>query len=1017
MKKQIKQSLVMTLLLSATLASTLMASPTKQELLAQKKIVGYYPEWGIYSGHENYVPADIPFEKLTHVNYAFARIINGEINVFDEWAATGVTLGESWDSEYKGVLGQFKKLKASHPDTSFIISVGGWTLSAAFHDVAATEVARDKFASSCVDFMRRWNFDGVDIDWEFPTSKRQPDKIDNANDTGTPKADASEKQTFTLLMKTLREHLDAAGQEDGRYYQLTAAVGASKAAINNTEPAKYAQYLDFINIMTYDMHGAWEDKTNHQSPLYANDGLSISDAVNVFKAKGVNTHKLVIGSPYYSRGWKGVENNAPDASLPGLYSSATGGANGIWDGGRAAGVNPYYYVKAQMESSSDFIKYRDTLTKMPYLYSPSKKEMYTYEDEISLHEKTSYVNDKDLGGIIFWELTADFPIKGDTLTSVIYNDFYPNGRDAYANEDVVTVVIPAVEPPVTTPSSYDEIIQWDAIRIYEQGDKAIYDGVLWESLWWNQNTQPGSTQWGAWKNLTEVAITPEQPIDEVIDTIIDGEPTTNEGSIEGDVTVVPEVIVPPTVEVIKNGEAPSFDTGRVYTKGMQISYEGIVYEAQWWTKGEAPGESMWGPWREVEVYNGGNTAEVPARNVGAWAAATIYFEGELALYNNHVYEAQWWSRGEKPGMKWGAWKDLGIADATQDNADQSFIDDNSDPIAPIDSGDDIVVVIPVEDVDDTDYTQNYSNNGFFAPFVDATAWPPFDFASATQVSGNKNYALGFVVAKSSQKCEASWGTYYDVVEHEINMQDKIKAIQVSGGRAIVSFGGAANVPLAASCQSVSSLTAEYQHVVDTLNLMEIDFDIEGAYSRDSISIERRSKAIKFLQDANPELKVWFTLAVLPSGITEAAGMSILRNALAEGVVIEGVNIMAMDYGEFAAPNPDGRMGAYAIEAATSLHGQLQSIYGSKKTASELWAMIGITPMIGMNDVTTEVFKLSDAQEVVTFAEQKGIRMLSMWSANRDKECSNGASSYVSISCSSVAQDNFGFSKIFNQQNH
>ena len=333
--------LVMATLLtvSSTIASASISSPSpsKEEVSTMKKIVGYYPEWAVYSAHKNYNPDDMAISKMTHINYAFATITEGKIAVFDSWAATGITsqFGEVYGSEYSGVLGQFKKLEQAYPNTSFMISIGGWTQSGNFHDVAATADARKKFVDSVIEYVRLWSFDGVDIDWEFPGLQREPDLVDNANDQGTPKGDDSEKETFTLLLKDLRAALDIAGAEDNTYYQLTAAVSANSTLIEKTDPVEYSKYLDFINIMTYDLHGAWDTKTNHQSALYTNPhanttALSIDASVKIFTQKGIDVSKLVIGSPFYSRGWKDVNKQGPINKYPGLFSTADGGANGMW---------------------------------------------------------------------------------------------------------------------------------------------------------------------------------------------------------------------------------------------------------------------------------------------------------------------------------------------------------------------------------------------------------------------------------------------------------------------------------------------------------------------------------------------------------------------------------------------------------------------------------------------------------------------------------------------------------------
>nr|WP_159433219.1 glycosyl hydrolase family 18 protein [Clostridium cavendishii] len=456
-----------------------------------KRIVTYFPEWGIYPGHNGYEVSDIPWDKVTHVNYAFATIKDGKVAIFDNFAATEKSFGEKWDSPYKGNYGQIKKFKQQHPNTKVLISVGGWSQSGGFHDAAATEQSRKVFADSAVEFIRTWGFDGVDIDWEYPTFKRDGDKVDNPNDQGTPKADESEKQTFTLLLKSLRESLDSASKTDNKKYQLTAAVGCGQDKIEKTEPDKYAQYLDFINVMTYDMRGAWENKTGHQSPLYKNpydpssplikENYNVDAAMKKFESYGISKNKLIVGSPYYSRGWTGVKNDGPIKDLPGLFATATGGAKGIWDGGRAAGNHPFYYLKSTLENDPSFKKYRDPYSKVPYLYSESKGEMYTYEDEISLWEKVSYVKQNNYGGIIAWELSGDYPSKGSTLTDVIYNGF-KNNLPPVVDPGKPTDPTSPTDPTNPTDPVKPDANAWVVGKDYKAGDVVSYKGKNYTCL-------------------------------------------------------------------------------------------------------------------------------------------------------------------------------------------------------------------------------------------------------------------------------------------------------------------------------------------------------------------------------------------------------------------------------------------------------------------------------------------------------------------------------------------------------
>lgn len=307
------------------------------------------------------------------------------------------------------------------------------------------------------------------------------------------------------------------------------------------------------------------------------------------------------------------------------------------------------------------------------------------------------------------------------------------------------------------------------------------------------------------------------------------------------------------------------------------------------------------------------------------------------------------------------------------------------------------------------------DKSFFAPYVDATSWPPYAIADEVSKHGNKHYMLGFIVAANATTCSPSWGTYYSAEKGPLNTQ--IKSLRAMGGDVMVSFGGAANTALWSACQNTNNLKEQYKRFVDAYGLTNIDFDIEGASATDSASIDRNSKALAMLQSEwqaqGKQVKVWYTLPVLPTGL-DSNGLSVVRSAIKYGVKLDGVNVMTMDYGNSAAPSPSGKMGQYGIQAITSLQSQLQSLYstaGINKTDADLWAMVGTTPMIGKNDVQSEIFTLQDAQQTLDFAKQKGVGMIGFWSINRDAPCANGSTS-LSDTCSSVTQQPYDFTKLF-----
>jgi hypothetical protein len=296
----------------------------------------------------------------------------------------------------------------------------------------------------------------------------------------------------------------------------------------------------------------------------------------------------------------------------------------------------------------------------------------------------------------------------------------------------------------------------------------------------------------------------------------------------------------------------------------------------------------------------------------------------------------------------------------------------------------------------------------FAPYVDMLLWPTFQLAQTAQQTGSKYYTLAFVTARNT--CEAAWGGIIPMSDNFL--ADDITNLRASGGNVILSFGGANGVELGQSCGTVASLQAQYQAVITRYNLTHVDFDIEGAAIADSASVDRRNQALAGLQAAaraqNRPLFVSYTLPVLPSGLTWQ-GVNLLQNAVANGVQVDRVNIMAMDYGAIANPNT---MGQNAIDAANALLAQMRPVFPGK-TDAQLRLMTGVTPMIGLNDVTPEVFTLNDAQLLYNFAVQNNLGGLAMWSVHRDKSCPNGGA-YVGVDCSGIAQQPWAFSNLFKQ---
>jgi hypothetical protein len=288
----------------------------------------------------------------------------------------------------------------------------------------------------------------------------------------------------------------------------------------------------------------------------------------------------------------------------------------------------------------------------------------------------------------------------------------------------------------------------------------------------------------------------------------------------------------------------------------------------------------------------------------------------------------------------------------------------------------------------------------FAPYIDMLLWPTPSLSARYSPDGARFFSAGFIVAGSG--CQATWGRHHPMSEGFL--VDDIAALRRLGGDVIVSFGGAAGTELALACSTEDALEAEYRSVIDTYGLTRLDFDIEGSALGNTAANERRARVIRRLQ-ADKALTIQFTLPVLPEGLTPD-GVALVRNARTLGVDIGLVNVMAMDYGRSYDPYA---MGVHAVNAMKNTLNQLRLIF-SEKSEADLLAMVGVTPMIGLNDVSPEVFTLSDAESLVAAARNDGIGFLGFWSATRDQQCPRRQ--VVSPTCSGILQSPGAFTAIF-----
>ncbi|MFJ2260009.1 chitinase [Streptomyces sp. NPDC087844] len=292
-----------------------------------------------------------------------------------------------------------------------------------------------------------------------------------------------------------------------------------------------------------------------------------------------------------------------------------------------------------------------------------------------------------------------------------------------------------------------------------------------------------------------------------------------------------------------------------------------------------------------------------------------------------------------------------------------------------------------------------SSGTAYAPYVSATTASDNDSAGSPST-----YNLAFVIADGSA-CTPSWNGTTAIGDSAV--KSRISALTESGSAVRVSFGGASGKELASTCDSASELAAAYGKALDAAGATEADFDVEGTQLTDSDSVALRSEAIALLQKERGDLAVTFTLPVMPSGLDDDS-VALLESANDNGVVVSTVNIMTMNYGS----SYDEDMGDYAKTSAQAAHDQLETVFGLSDAGA--WKGLALTSMLGVNDVDNETFSLADAAEVRSFAEEKGVAWVSMWSTFRDQECEgdDASSDDAATNCSGVEQEAGAFAKAF-----
>ncbi|WP_406349441.1 glycosyl hydrolase family 18 protein [Streptomyces sp. NBC_00144] len=532
--------------------------------------IAYYDQWSVYGNA--FYPKNLDTEgiagKLDILNYSFENIDPSSHTCFEATKASDSTnesdpnagdgagdafadyqksfgadisvngVADKWDQPIVGNFNQLKELKAKYPKLKIVASIGGWTYSKYFSDAAATDASRKKLVSSCIDMFIKGNlpvqggyggdgsaagiFDGFDIDWEYPGSPN--------GHTGNHYS-AADKANYTKLMAEFRTELDAYGAANGgKKMLLTAALPAGQDKIANLETDKLGQYLDYANVMTYDMHGAWDatGPTNHQDPTYVSPddpstpippGTEKYSTDNAIKAwttgdpaygipGGFPADKITMGYPLYYRGWTGVSAG----SNHGLYQPATGPAP-------ARGISQVpgtaYYKELTGIVANPSTTFYDAASQSNYFYNGT--EFWTGLGDQSIQAKADYAHCHGLAGSMMYSLLDLDPAA--TLFNKIVSATNGSASECSSPPTTPPTTPPPTTPPPTTPppttpppttpppttpppSGTCTSPSWSASEVYVGGKQISWKGHNWKAKWWTTNEEPGTTgDWGAWQDL------------------------------------------------------------------------------------------------------------------------------------------------------------------------------------------------------------------------------------------------------------------------------------------------------------------------------------------------------------------------------------------------------------------------------------------------------------------------------------------------------------------------------------
>lgn len=370
------------------------------QLFAQNKaVIGCYQSWKWQRFPELLNPQNIPYDKLTVINYSFFYPLeSGEIVGMDPAADLYLLKGKTDSLSANIDSGESIIELAKQQGTKVVLSIGGWETSNNFPQVSADPKKRANFAHWCIKHIQDYGFDGIDIDWEFPGYKKH-----NGTD--------QDRENFTILLRTIRDSLQTLEDKSGKSLLLTVSLPAATVHLLDIEVGKITSIVDYMNIMTYDLYGSWGKISNHNSALYApaqgDSARCLNGAFKLYhETHNVPADKITLCAAFFGYSY---------ANCSEIYGEHQGADTILFNAGEDI---LYSQIAEKMDL---FERYWDAKAQAPYLISKSNSTLISFDDEESIALKSDYVIENNAGGLNIWPLMGDYLKDGKTpLLDVIH---------------------------------------------------------------------------------------------------------------------------------------------------------------------------------------------------------------------------------------------------------------------------------------------------------------------------------------------------------------------------------------------------------------------------------------------------------------------------------------------------------------------------------------------------------------------------------------------------------------------